>query len=242
MIGIAACDPQPPYFADGAVAQSLVSQDRATVKTRLAECEGHFREALTRRAKNIEWRGALVAPAEYVAREARAADIILTGCNRNGLMLDRLRRLDPSDLVMQAGRPVMIIPPETEWLRLRSILVAWKDTTEARRAVWNALPLLKAADEVVISEITESKTNEETIKRGVNDVQAWLKQHGIFAEISVPSARDSVPEHLETLAAECGAELIVAGAYGHSRLREFVLGGVTRHLITRATHCSLLSH
>ena len=242
VIGIAACDPQPPHYAGGSVAQGFVERDRAKIKTRLAECEGHFREALTGRAKDIEWRSAFAAPAEYVACEARTADLVLTGSNRDGPLLDRLWRLDPSDLIMGAGRPVMIVPPEAAWLRLRSILVAWKDTPETRRAVWDALPLLKKAEEVVIAEIIEGGTDRETVMHRVKDVQAWLNQHGVTATSCVPSASGSVPEQLEMLASDFGAQLVVAGAYGHSRWRELVLGGVTRDLITRSPYCSLLSH
>ena len=82
----------------------------------------------------IEWRSALVSPANYVTSEARSADLVITGVNRDGLLLDPLLRLDPNDLVMQAGRPIFVIPPEAENLELKCALVAWIDTREARRA------------------------------------------------------------------------------------------------------------
>ena len=92
------------------------------------------------RACDTAWRSAIARPLDYVSQQARAADLIITGANRDGLLLDPLRRLDPSDLVMQAGRPLFVVPPEAEFLGLKNALVAWKDTREARRAVADALP------------------------------------------------------------------------------------------------------
>ena len=101
LIGIAACDPHPPYYAEGAVAYGLVEHERAEVKKRMAETEERFRAAVKQRARDIEWRSAMAPPTDYVAQEARAADLVITGSNRDGVLLDRLRRLDPSDFVMR---------------------------------------------------------------------------------------------------------------------------------------------
>jgi hypothetical protein len=97
-----------------------------------------------------------------VAREARAADIVITGVNRDGILLDSLRQLDPSDLVMEAGRPIFVVPPEAEYLKLNSVLVAWKDTREARRAVADALPLLHKAKDVNVVEVVEGEANHRS--------------------------------------------------------------------------------
>ena len=78
--------------------------------------------------------------------------------------------------------------------------------------------------------------------RGVKDVQGWLSRHGVTASCSVIPLTGSVPAQLEALASKQGADLVVAGAYRHNRWRELILGGVTRALITRAKHCSLLAH
>ena len=99
VIGIAAADPQPPHYAGGSVARGLVAHERTEVKKRMAEAEARFRAAINGRAQGVEWRSALKRPYDYVAREARAADLIITGSNRDGMLIDRLRRLDPSDLM-----------------------------------------------------------------------------------------------------------------------------------------------
>jgi hypothetical protein len=135
VIGIAAADPQPPDYAGGSVARGFVKHEQIEVKKRIEEAEARFRSAIDGRARDIEWRSALERPNDYVAREARAADLIIAGSNRDGVLFDRLRRIDPSDLVMMAGRPVLLVPPEVQDLKLGKVLVAWKDTREARRAV-----------------------------------------------------------------------------------------------------------
>ena len=208
----------------------------------MTETEERFRTAVRGRAKEVEWRSALALPTDYVAREARAADLIITGTNYDGSLLDPFRRVDPSSLVMQAGRPAFIVPAEAEWLRLNTVMVAWKDTREARRAVWDALPLLEQAKDVSVVEIVEDDTSPTDARSRVDDVVAWLASHGIAASGMVPDGVDSAAERLETIASGVGANLIVAGAYGHTRFVEWVFGGVTRDLLTRSTRCALMAH
>jgi hypothetical protein len=181
VIGIAASDPQPAHYAGGAFAQGLVGQIRSEIKKQIAETEERFRSAMRQRARDTEWRSAMARPIDYVMNEARAADLIVTGVNRDGLLLDPLRRLDPSDLVMQAGRPIFVVPPEAEYLKLKCALVAWKDTREARRAVADALPLLHKVKEVAVVEVIKDDTNRDTAHARVDDVTAWLGRHGITA-------------------------------------------------------------
>jgi nucleotide-binding universal stress UspA family protein len=240
VIGIAAADPQPAYYADGAFAQRFVERERSEIKKRMADTEECFRSAVQARARDIEWRSAMARPRDYVTREARAADLVVTGVNRDGLLIDPLRRLDPSDLVMQAGRPIFVVPPEAEYLKLNCALVAWKDTREARRAVADALPLLHKVKEVAIVEATEDDASRSAAHARVDDVTAWLGRHGIAAFGRVFHAVKE-EEQLEKIW-QYGADFLVAGAYGHTRLREWVFGGFTRSLLTRSRHCSFLAH
>jgi nucleotide-binding universal stress UspA family protein len=241
VVGVAASDLRPPmYFADGDFAQKLLEEETATVQARLSELEAEFRTAIGQRAASVEWRSARALPVPYMLQQARAADIIVVGA-RSEAMVDPYAAPDPSDLVMQAGRPLIVVPPAVQWLDLRSVLVAWKDTREARRAVFDALPILAAAKEVTIAEIPEQDTDRVEAMSRVADVAAWLRSHGIVAHTSVPEAVADVSEQLEKIAANVGAGAVVAGAYGHSRFREWVLSGVTRHLATESRRCALLS-
>jgi len=241
IIGVAASDIRPPmYFADGDFAQKLLDEEAAAIERRLSELEAEFRAAVERRATALEWRSARALPVPYLLQQARAADILVIGA-RQETLVDPSSAPDPSDLVMQAGRPLIVVPSTVEWLDLRSVLVAWKDVREARRAVFDALPILAAAKEVTIAEIPEQDGRRAEALAHVADVAAWLRSHGITANTVVPEKAGGVTGQLENIAANIGAGAVIAGAYGHSRLREWVLSGVTRHLATESRRCAFLS-
>jgi nucleotide-binding universal stress UspA family protein len=240
LIGITAATAQPPYYAGGSVARGFVEHERIELKKRIDEAEARFRSAVDGRARQVEWRSAFERPNDFVAREARATDLIIAGSNREGFLIDRLRQLDPSDLVMVAGRPLFLVPPEAEYLKLDNMLVAWKDTREARRAVLDALPLLHKAKDVSVVEIVERDASRSAAESRVDDVAAWLKRHDILAFPKVMNAA-SEAEQIDRIW-KTEADIVVAGAYGHARLRQWVFGGVTHSLVTRSQRCSFLAH
>ncbi|OCK60576.1 universal stress protein [Bradyrhizobium sp. LMTR 3] len=241
IIGVAASDIRPPiYFADGNFAQKLLDEEAVAIENRLSELEVEFRASVERRATSVEWRSARTLPVPYLLEQARAADIIVIGA-LSETPVDPSVAPDPSDLVMQAGRPLIVVPPTVQWLDLRSVLIAWKDVREARRAVFDALPILAAATEVTIAEIPERDGRREDALLHVADVAAWLRGHGVAAHKVVPETASGVTEQLDRIAANVGAGAVIAGAYGHSRFREWMLGGVTRHLATESRRCAFLS-
>ena len=181
-------------------------------------------------------------PTRFIVRQARACDIIVVGEAARGGLADPFVQVNPSDLVMQVGRPLLVVPESCNWLDLRSVLVAWKDTAEARRAVSDALPLLRKSTEVTIVEIVEDEADRAAALLRVEDVAAWLSRHGVRASQQVPGQCGDAATQLERVASDVGAGVVIAGAYGHSRLSEWILGGVTRRLINPANRCSLLSH
>jgi nucleotide-binding universal stress UspA family protein len=244
IVGVAAAQFAPPlYFTDGAQAQRLIDQGEASVRQRLAELEGQFRAATRNRGGHVEWRGAVDFPARYALQQARCADIIVSG-GQSPAFSDAFALASPKDLVMQAGRPLLVVPDRVYWLDLRSVLVAWKDTPEARRAVVDSLPLLRKAREITVVAIPEQDDDRSAVLAGVTDVVAWLARHGVSAaaRVSEASRDETAADHLSKVAADVGAGLIVAGAYGHSRFRELILGGVTQYLVTQSARCVLLSH
>lgn len=242
LIGLACCQPHPTVYAEGAFALGLVRQLEAEATEKFRLLEQRFRTAYQNRIENIEWRQAFAPPSDFVARESRAADLVVAGADRSSGPADPLWRLNVSELVMNLGRPMIVVPPEAERLKLSSVVVGWKDTREARRAVVDALPLLRKAGEVTVVEIVETDEDRSAAARRVADVAAWLSRHDIDACHTVPTLRGSAVEQLATQASDIGADMIVAGAYGHTRLREWIFGGVTRDLIARSKICSLLSH
>jgi len=242
IVGIAAAQFSPPvYFTSGEQAQNLIDQGQALIKKRMSELEVQFREATKNRAKYVEWRCAIDFPARYILQEARCADIIVSGGQSNAFS-DPFALASPKDLVMQAGRPLLIAPDNVSWLDLRSVLMAWKDTPEARRAIAYSLPMLRKAKEVTVAEIVEADDNRSAAVSRVRDVVAWLSRHGVSASEVVPENGGDVIAKLDAIAANVGAGVVVAGAYGHSRFRELILGGMTQHLMTQSSRCVLLSH
>jgi nucleotide-binding universal stress UspA family protein len=244
LVGVAAAQFSPPlYYTTGEMAQDLIEQGEASVRKRLSELETEFRDTIKDRAKYLDWRSALDFPARFVIQETRCADIVVTG-GRSPAFSDAFALASPKDLVMQTGRPLLVVPDGTDWLDLRTVLVAWKDTTEARRAVADSLPLLRKAKNIVVAEIPEADGERSLAEARVGDVTAWLARHGLIATPRVPEGNRNrgAPAQLDDIADDLGASLIVAGAYGHSRFRELVLGGMTQHLVTQRARCVLLSH
>jgi nucleotide-binding universal stress UspA family protein len=240
LLGIAAVDIQPPYFMIGAAADAALEGDRTRLKSRLSDCEAEFRRVLAASAGKLEWRSALQTPIDFVTLNARAADLIVTGSNTE--YADVTRSLNPGDLALRSGRPVLMVPPQVEWLKLNTVIVAWKDTREARRAVNDALPLLHKARHVIVVEFLETEDHQATIRSSVDDVANWLVRRGISASAIATKALIGMTDRLFMLARDEGADIIIAGAYGHTRLNEWIFGGVTRSLLMQQQCCVLLSH
>jgi len=163
---------------------------------------------------------------------------------RSPAFSDAFSLASPKDLVMEAGRPLLVAPDNVNWLDLRSVLVAWKDTPEARRAVVGALPMLRKARNVTVVEVPEQDESRAAVTDRVSDVVAWLARHGVTATARVSEANqdETAVDQLERVAGDVAAGMIVAGAYGHSRFRELILGGVTQYLVSQTARCVLLSH
>jgi nucleotide-binding universal stress UspA family protein len=150
---------------------------------------------------------------------------------------------DPGALVLRAGRPVLAVPPGVNSLGGRRIVVAWKDSREARRAIQDALPFLRRADEVIVVEVCETSDEVTDSQARLRDVAQYLKRHQIKAVAErVRPVEGAAVNSLLRLAQDESADLIVAGAYGHSRLGEWIFGGVTQGLLARSPVCCLFSH
>jgi nucleotide-binding universal stress UspA family protein len=211
--------------------------DRILVELdRLAE---RFRGVAHRTVRNMEWRGSFHFPREVIAAEARAADLVVIGSHP--LAEDVYRAFDPGMVLLNAVRPVLVVPDDlADGYPGQRALVAWKDTREARRAVQSALPFLKMAEHIAIVEAEE--VLESAARERLNDVEKYLLRHGLAVNTKVVlHPHGSISDQLRDEARKEGADLIVA-AYGHTRLGEWVFGGVTRGLLQKSEVCCLFSN
>lgn len=243
IVGVAACHPMQVLYSDAYVAGDVLEQNQELVEDEIRAAEAEFRSVLRDRVSSLEWHASVVSEplSEYFACEARSADLIITKVDQSPPLFDTTRYTNIGDLVMRAGRPVLVVPQSVDTLRLEHVVIAWKDTRETRRAVVDALPFLEKAGCVTVIEIAADDELPATRAR-LEEVVLWLKRHGVGSEFRAVRSTGDDTMDLSAVAAENSADLIVAGAYGHNRLREWVLGGVTRDLLLRAERCSLVSH
>jgi len=149
---------------------------------------------------------------------------------------------DIGSVVVASGRPVILTPGTWKPGSFERIAIAWKETSEAARAVAAALPLLKRAKDVLIFSVTEERA-PDTAREMARNCSIYLKQHEIFSESrGLVADKEDVGAVLFSEVMAAGADLLVLGAYGHSRLREFVFGGFTREVLFDAPIPVLLMH
>lgn len=229
LIGVSAADGPPPLATtDGmVVGGEIVQAQRKDIETRLE----HLRAKLLKLAGaslEIEWRGAVDNPTRRITEMARGADLIVAASPEGASAASPYRSIDLGSLTLNAGRPVLVAAGGAEHLAARRVLVAWKDTREARRALADALPILVGADDVLVA--TVDRHADAATADSVADATAFLTRHGVKARGEVLARKDEA-KALTELARSMHADLVVSGAYGHSRLREWVFGGVTRSLL-----------
>jgi nucleotide-binding universal stress UspA family protein len=147
-----------------------------------------------------------------------------------------------SQVFLQAGRPVLIVPRRgVASARAQHVLVAWNGTRESNRAIADALPLLRKAAQVFV--VCFDRPDEAAVSRlQLNDLQRWFERHEVEATVTQRSTDDSFADALLAQVARRSCDLLVMGGYGHRRLAERVLGGVTREVLARATVPVFVSH
>jgi nucleotide-binding universal stress UspA family protein len=209
-----------------------------------AKLEKLLRERLAKDSPHAELRRSdnVGSDSSYkLAELGRYADAVVIGWRAGG-GTDEQRRLFNTTL-FHSGRPVILVPdsyktPQTP----RNIMIAWSPSKEAARAVHDALPLLRNAQSVRITVVDDSSTRTEQDNAGV-DIARHLARHEVHAEVKhVPRGSHGVTRTLLDEAKYFGADLIVLGGYGHSRLAEWILGGMTREILASADVPLFFSH
>jgi nucleotide-binding universal stress UspA family protein len=229
LIGLSAADVPPPVVMEGGVAfegESMMRQ-RKNIERRLESLRAEF-EGLAGAAIDTEWRGAVGNPTRLLIGASRVGDLIVTAPPDGGSRGDAHRSTDIGNVILQAGRPVLVASANQDNFRIGKVLVGWKDTREARRAVTDAMPFLQLAQEVRVVTIDNDATDETW--NSLDDVVASLSFHGVKAKAEVfPEKSDG--RTIADVAEAMHANLVISGAYGHSRFREWIFGGATRSLL-----------
>lgn len=228
LIGVGGCEPaflDNPLisaFGDGMAVDACMQVEARE----LAEAETRFQTAVQALGPAAAWRSDPRYPDLALQAAAAAADIVVAGAAA-GPKVSTVRAVE---LVLQAGAPVLILPPGVAQVATRRILVAWKNTRESRRAVTDALPMLKEAEAVTLASVVDGDPAADSEAAGsLRDVSERLGRHGVTASVETLKASEAAAGHtLLAFAQARGFDLIVAGAYGHSRAQEWLLGGVTQ--------------
>ena len=221
---------------------TLLAAEEDDIRAGLDAAERRFRALAAVTHARIGWRSKIADPAEILALEARTADLIVVGRRPERDDAGWSRHADPGAVLMRAGRPILVVPPGVSSLNTDHIIIAWKDSLEARRAVVDAMPFLTRADSVLVLQVCHDEGERERAAAIVPAVAAYLITHGVAATGEARLLREATVSAELLLAMEQRrAELVVAGGYAHSRLQEWVFGGLTKTLLGHFPKCCLLS-
>jgi nucleotide-binding universal stress UspA family protein len=241
LIGLAAEEQRPLFVTDGFVADGEIAErEYQEIIERLAAREQYFRARVSGTKQEPDWRAEVGNPVAVLAAQMRAADLAVLG--REPSIADSYRMVDAAVAVLRLGRPSLIVPSGVSGLEAKNVVIGWKDTRECRRAVQDALPFLHEAISIHVAEICVDDDASEARAR-VEDVVRYLAKHRIEARgEAVSQTKSTIAEELIRLAHGRGADLLVAGAYGHSRFGEWIFGGVTHDLLSTSPICCLMAH
>ena len=233
--------PPIPIPYGGKVLGSMVAAERQETE----EIAAIFARMTANQPFVAEWRAVKVPHvdlAPIVMDHGRAADLIIAGQTDPDWELSPLMDF-PERLALESGRPVLVVPYIGRYPEIgRNVVVAWKPGREAARAAFDALPFLLGAEKIHILEIKE-RGDERPALAPDTSIAAALARHGIKPSVHTSAPGDiSVGDEILSRLADLGADLLVMGAYGHSRMRELVFGGVTRNISRHMTVPTLFSH
>jgi nucleotide-binding universal stress UspA family protein len=229
-------------YGDVSSAAQLIDAYLQAQRREAAAAEQAFRQALTQYKLAGEWIYREADETGSVIAEAALYDLVVLGQPNPDARTGGAFGLRPEEVVLGSGRPVLVIPYAGDFAEVgRRVLVAWNGSREAARALHDAMFLLEGAEAVTVIEADPPGAGLPIAD--ATAVAAMLTQRGIRATAETTTAGDiGVENLLLSRAADLSADLLVMGAYGHSRLREFVLGGVSRGIFRHMTVPVLMAH
>jgi nucleotide-binding universal stress UspA family protein len=222
----------------------LAEAYRAAQRGEASAAEAVFRQELARRQLDGDWLYREDDESEAATALAPLYDLVVAGQPDPDATPADLRGARPEALALGIGRPVLIVPYAGTFDEVgKRVLVAWNATREATRALHDAMPILHQAEAVTVIEIAPPEPGLGVSPASAAEVAAALVRRGIAATAeSEPAGDIAVDELLLSRASDLSADLLVMGAWGHSRLREYVMGGVSRGILRSMTLPVLMSH
>lgn len=241
----AAPTPSVPSYVEAQIPAAVFEQARASLMQGLDEIGRAFIAKAKAAGISYEFRKELAREplAELISRHARYCDLAILGQADPDDPLSGEPELS-EDVILACGRPVLMVPYiGTMQEPGKRIVVAWDAGREAARAVNDAMPLLKAAEQVLVLIVNPKRGSAGHGDEPGADIGTHLARHGVKVDVKVYTQRDlSVADVILSRISDESADLVVMGAYGHARLREMVLGGVTREMFRTMTVPLFMSH
>jgi nucleotide-binding universal stress UspA family protein len=178
-----------------------------------------------------------------LVQQAGVHDLVVLGQTDRSSPSATLDVAVPEQVLMHGGTATLVMPTTGRFERIgQNVVIAWNATRESARAVHDAMPILRRARVVHLMCLERESDLRHISRLQINDARDWLVRHGVELHIHQEPVRGDVGEALLLRAEDLGADLVVMGGYGHSRMAEFLLGGVTRRLLAQMTMPVLLSH
>jgi len=230
-----------PSAVVGRGASSVVlAEHTAHARKISAELQEKFTEACRRRGLSCEWRAEEGEPVDVLARHSSYADLVMAALPQRSGLEEYLVGPPIDRLALVSSCPALMVPTAyTQTTTAHRALVAWKSGRTCSRALRDALPLLRLAEEVTVLTVSEPDTRHI----GGLDITVVLARNGVTATIRQDFGKGGdAGAELLAHAGAINADMLVMGAYGHSRLRELVLGGATQKALNDSTIPLLMSH
>jgi nucleotide-binding universal stress UspA family protein len=233
---------EAPVFSDATAAlDALYRTYEQAVKTEEAASSAAYQAALAGQRLSSDWRVVDGYAEDELVAAARYADLVVVGQREPDPMPEATPADLPERLALLSERPILVVPHiGAATPPGATVIVCWNGLREASRAAIGALPLLKTAARVIVLTIDAEKGEQPEAGERAGQ---WLARHGVKVTVQRDTAAASdVGNVILSRAADAAADLVVMGIYGHSRMREFVLGGASRTLLASMTVPLLIAH
>ena len=247
LIGVYVIPAPRIYPAVSAHVQPVVlNEAKIFFEERADQSKSAFNEAARLAGVEAEWRRVESSSADIadgVIEHGLQSDLVIIA-QRNDEGNDGIEGDFCERVVMETGRPVIVIPQSGDIKEIgEHVIVGWNASREATRAVFDAMPMLEASDETRLIWVDPQKEEHKARNLPGAEMAATLNRHGVKSTAeAMPTDGIDSGDALLNRASDLGADLIVMGAYGHTRLREFVFGGATRTMLDHMTVPVLMSH